>query len=313
MTRSKPRRYDLPDYNGTITASDLRRSGRTTQIEVMRNWFHANYEDPVENTPYETAEGGYIYIWGGPYDPYEELEAEFGEIVPDKVISELALELSDISSEWTGHPNGSDVDDYLFDSIASFTKHLESFQSSILNIKQLLKTQVDKSSEQCFRRLLYVNVITALETYLSDFFISSISSDHSLLRRFVETNPDFKAEKISISEVFKASEQIEKRVRTYLVDVVWHHLPRIKPMFLDTLGVEFPPDISGLFKAVLVRHDIVHRNGRAKDGHEHVLDEKDITDLLNIAESFALGIETRWQQANCNNSQPATSGDPPDF
>ena len=142
-----------------------------------------------------------------------------------------------------------------------------------------------------------MNVITALETYLSDFFISSISGDHGLLRKFVEANPDFKAEKIPISEVFKAAEEIEHRVKTYLMDVVWHHLARIKPMFLDTLGINFPSDMSALFKAVLVRHDIVHRNGRSKDGREHVLVEKDIADLLAIAESFAMEIESRWQQA----------------
>jgi hypothetical protein len=63
MQRRKPRRYDRPDFEGTITASELRRTDRDTQLGVMRTWFHANYEDPVENTPYETAEGGYIYIW----------------------------------------------------------------------------------------------------------------------------------------------------------------------------------------------------------------------------------------------------------
>ena len=65
VKRRKPRRYDLPNSEGTITATELRRAGRDTQLDVMRQWFDANYEDPVENTPYETAEGGYIYIWGG--------------------------------------------------------------------------------------------------------------------------------------------------------------------------------------------------------------------------------------------------------
>ncbi len=313
MKRRNPKQYDLPDSPGTITATDLRRVGQETQLDVMRNWFHANYENPVNNTPYESAEGGYIYIWGGPYDPSEELEAEFSGIVPDKVIEELAQELSDIAWEWTGHPDSSDIDDFLFDSIASFTKHLETFKSNLLNIKQLLKTQVEESSQQCFRRLLYVNVITALETYLSDFFISTISSNPSFIRRFVEANPDFKVEKISISEIFKASEQLEQRVRTYLMDVVWHHLARVKPMFLETFGLEFPSGMSALFKAVLVRHDIVHRNGRTKDGRQHNLGEKDVTELITIAESFVMEIENSWQRAKSIKSQQAMADKPPDF
>ncbi len=42
-------------------------------VEAMVEWFHANFEDPAMETPYESAEGGYIYIWGGPYDAQEEL------------------------------------------------------------------------------------------------------------------------------------------------------------------------------------------------------------------------------------------------
>jgi hypothetical protein len=109
---------------------------------------------------------------------------------------------------------------------------------------------------------LFVNVITAVETYLSDLFISAVSKDKALLRRFIESTPEFKTEKVTLSEIFKTVEEIEKRARSYLLDVVWHHLNRVKPMFKDTLGLAFPKDMGDLFKAILIRHDLVHRNGR---------------------------------------------------
>jgi len=34
---------------------------------MMADWFLANFENPAECTPYESAEGGYQWIWGGPY------------------------------------------------------------------------------------------------------------------------------------------------------------------------------------------------------------------------------------------------------
>jgi hypothetical protein len=58
--------------------------------EAMLNWFSENYEDPAENTPYESAEGGYQYIWGGPYEARDELFAQFGDIVPEELIEEVA-------------------------------------------------------------------------------------------------------------------------------------------------------------------------------------------------------------------------------
>lgn len=294
MKRRTPRRYDLPEYSGTITASDLRRAKKETQIDVMRTWFEANYEDPVENTPYESAEGGYIYIWGGPYDPLEELQDEFGGLVSDKVIEQLADELSDITTDWTGRPGYGDVDDYLFESIAQSSEHQKSFEEAITNVENLLSLHVQGPQQKHLLRLLYVNVITALETYLSDLFISTVSKDKELLRRFVETTPEFKSEKIPLSEVFKAAEEIEKKARSYLMDVVWHHLNRVKPMFKDTLDLSFPDDMNDLFKAVLIRHDLVHRNGKKKDGGEHDISGNEVKTLIQWSRSFVDHIETQW-------------------
>lgn len=47
-------------------------------IEAMRQWFFANFEDPAEMTPYCSAEGGYRFVHGGPYDAYHELISNFG-------------------------------------------------------------------------------------------------------------------------------------------------------------------------------------------------------------------------------------------
>lgn len=52
---------------------------RQKTIDEMVAWFLANYEDPAENTPYVSKEGGYQYIWGGPYDAGEALADEFPE------------------------------------------------------------------------------------------------------------------------------------------------------------------------------------------------------------------------------------------
>jgi hypothetical protein len=213
----------------------------------MRRWFFANYEDPAENTPYE---GEYVYIWGGPYDAQEELSQEFGDIVSDKVIEDLASQLSDLSPEWSGIPDDSDLDESLFDSIAESSAQLQGFESSISNVERLLELTLDAPDEQLLLRLLYVNVITSLETYLSDVFISALGADPALLRKFVETNPDFQSEKLSWSEVFSAAERIEKKAKAYLVDVVWHHLHKVKPMFRATLGIDFPANSTALFKAI---------------------------------------------------------------
>ncbi|KKN53905.1 hypothetical protein LCGC14_0597600 [marine sediment metagenome] len=52
----------------------------------MVAWFRENFEDPAQNTPHNSQEGGYQYIWGGPYDARDQLSdfspqiiSEFGD------------------------------------------------------------------------------------------------------------------------------------------------------------------------------------------------------------------------------------------
>lgn len=38
------------------------------QVEAIANWFLYNFEDPVHHAPHDSREGGYIFVYGGPYD-----------------------------------------------------------------------------------------------------------------------------------------------------------------------------------------------------------------------------------------------------
>ncbi|WP_104047640.1 PIN domain-containing protein [Vibrio jasicida] len=78
----------------------------------MEMWFHSNYADPAEMCPFESREGGYQYIWGGPYDAEEQLFAEFGGYVKDSVIEQLVSKLNDECLEWSGRPEEPEPDDY---------------------------------------------------------------------------------------------------------------------------------------------------------------------------------------------------------
>ena len=67
-----------------------------TQKEVLKTWFHQNFEDPAESTPHDSSEGGYLFTWGGPYDADEVLWDEFGTYgIPEDVINEVVREVTE--------------------------------------------------------------------------------------------------------------------------------------------------------------------------------------------------------------------------
>lgn len=285
--------YRLGDNENYIGVQELKTASPETQTEVLRKWFFENYEDPVESTPYDSEEGGYQFIWGGPYDARDELQDEFSRIVPDEVIDELANELESQSSEWAPNSNtvAPDIDEFLFDVSAGTSDHYQTFQNSILNIQRLMEVKVEAADYQLLLRMLYAGVITALETYLSDRLISSIENDPTIRRKFVEKTPELNEQKVPLPALFDAEQKIDQAIKAYLSNFVWHRLEKVRPMYHDTLDINFPPKLGDLFSAVRIRHDLIHRGGKTQDGKEHLLNVELIKSLIESVDSFISFLE----------------------
>lgn len=95
-----------------VSRTVFRRMRKAKKRELIFQWFYKNFEDPAERTPYESAEGGYQWIWGGPYDAREELYSKFGDFVPESLIEEVVEEIEqDGLMEWAPTPSRDDYDD----------------------------------------------------------------------------------------------------------------------------------------------------------------------------------------------------------
>lgn len=71
-------------------------------VDQMVEWFRENYMDPANGVPYNSREGGYMYVNGGPYDALDVLSERFPDALSDEVEDAAAL-LADESSEWVRH------------------------------------------------------------------------------------------------------------------------------------------------------------------------------------------------------------------
>jgi len=143
-----------------ITEIALKNSDEKTQLDAMRAWFHRNFQNPVEETPYNSEEGGYQYLHGGPYDAEEEINSRFEGLVPNEVRAKLIASLEEESYEWEAVADFGDYDDYLIDTIAPPSEHVKAFTASIVNIRKLTTTVIAPEQEQFFRRVLFASVVT---------------------------------------------------------------------------------------------------------------------------------------------------------
>jgi hypothetical protein len=111
MAQRNIKRYWLDDPSVSWTRSQIKKLPKKKRIGIATAWFLQNYEDPANKTPYESREGGYQYIWGGPYDAADEIGSEFGNALSDSEI-EAAVEQvqEDGIYDWAPARIGEDTD-----------------------------------------------------------------------------------------------------------------------------------------------------------------------------------------------------------
>jgi len=293
----------------------LKYKSNEDKIELMRTWFFDNYADPID-LPYNGREGGYQYIYGGPYDAGEELFGTFSEYIEDRFIEALIDDLNSESYEWGKNPDKSDwyyeqfVDlmENQYEEIYSSISPLESFNESIGHIKEMLEIKVTQKKERYMLGMLQVNIITAMETYLAEAFISSLELDSRFMFNFLSQSEEYKIKNIPMSRLFSSSGDIEKQledikaeVKASLVDKLWHKLKSTAvPLYKITYNIEFPREIGVLYKAVAQRHDWVHRNGKDKKGELLEISKTTITELITKVEELVQHIDDRLKVLICD-------------
>lgn len=189
-------------------------------------------------------------------------------------------------------------------SLESEYNYYSIYTISINQVKETLEgiQEQKRSVKQLLYRLLYVNVIGSMEAYLSDTFIHAVLSSQEMKRKFTEKFKDFREEKFSLSDLFKIMDKHDRHIYKKLRDIIYHQLPKVSSMYKDILGIDLG-NIQEIMKAVVIRHDIVHRNGKDINGNLNEITETDILNLISKTESFIQNIERQLTREASNKSE----------
>lgn len=279
-----------PDLDVKYDPAVLSVADPEEQVRIMEAWFRHRYEDPAHRTPYESAEGGYIWVNGGPYDAREQLEEQFQGIVPDEVIEELLDKLHGECVDWAPVPGPDDYDIDLYEAVRENDKASATLEDALSAISSLLALSIAGPEVNVHRRLLFANVIATAETFLSDSFINRVMGDDILFQRYLDTEKAFQERKFPMKDALRMVSEIKAVATKELIEMVWHNIGKVKTLYADVLLVDLG-DIAPLGKAINIRHDIVHRNGRQKNGTDRLISAADVTDLIGLVRGLALRID----------------------
>lgn len=151
---------------------------------------------------------------------------------------------------------------------------------------------IDPNVKNTLYRVLYANLISCMESFLSDTLIHKVLESETNKRAFVKGYKDFSKHEIGLSSLYDTIDSIDRIITKTLRDIIYHNLPKVKGIYKDVLGIDLG-EIGILCKCVEIRHDIVHRNGKTKGGGEIIIERKDIEELAKAVSDMIENIESQ--------------------
>lgn len=165
------------------------------------------------------------------------------------------------------------------------------FHTQIQSVIELLDVQAANETQFSLLVMLHGHIVAAVESYLASTFIYKVTNSDILIRKLVETDPVLAKMKFTLKEIYEKHENLQLTVASYLRDLIFHDLAKVKPMFKDVLGCDFG-DITWLFEAINIRHHCVHRAGLDKEGCRVDLTKASIRELAFQSKKLVNSVES---------------------
>lgn len=179
------------------------------------------------------------------------------------------------------------------DSIIESSNFIIQFNQEIENLKSLNNVNLhDITLQETLQKQIYSGIITCLEDYLSTTLIQNVLNNDEYFKNFVKTYPNMKKRRFNLNEIYEKIDDLRDIVKMELIEVIYHDLPKIKLMYQETFKVDFPI-INDLMQIIMNRHDLVHRNGKNKDGKKIEISSTDVLEAIDKVDQFVKDIDSK--------------------
>lgn len=188
-------------------------------------------------------------------------------------------------------PDDDDADDDQLQAILANTEFYGTFSNTLSSLRVLNNIAVpDFEAQKTLKRQIFVSSITCLETYLSDAFVNTVLSNKKYLKNFFRSFKDFRNQKLGMNELFDRFEKADEIAKKAMSEVTYHNLPKVSNMYKSVFNMAFP-DFSKIQSYIAIRHDLVHRNGKTKEGQEIPIDGIVVNKTIDDIKCFVAALD----------------------
>lgn len=245
---------------------------------VKQEWIEHQEQEPM----YDWIAENYGYILDDEYsEDYTQDEWDEAVLAYEDYCERHRL---DREAEWLHHQE--ELEWYMYTQ-----SQKGKFDTQMRSVLELVNVNVADETKFSLLVMLHGHTVAAVESYLASTFIHNVTNSEDLIRKLVESDPEFSKRRFTLKEIYEKQETLKLTVANYLKDLIFHKLDKVKPMFNDVLECDFG-DIGWLFQAVEIRHHCVHRAGLDKDENKVELSSNSIIALVKNSQNLVNSIES---------------------
>lgn len=189
------------------------------------------------------------------------------------------------------------LDSYLIDVMWSKEhRHTAIYGDFLDEIEALHMSEISTGNSSIHLKMRFSYAVTLMESCLSEM-IKSVTLQHDSFRRNAINNIDnLKNFKISAPKLLDKNPKdiLDNAIMRHLSHILYHHMDKVSKVYTQILGEKFPSveskDNKNIRDLMVLRHDIVHRNGKNADGEKIDIDLAKVDSCINQIRIFVKGI-----------------------
>lgn len=177
----------------------------------------------------------------------------------------------------------------------SYSDIHNTFQFQVNGLKDLLDMTVATFHEDTFYKMAYGHAVTLMESFLADTVRSLIITSDKYFANAISNVHCLKNAKFSISDIVKQKDGAKGFAITELSKVMYHNVSKVKDILDAVIDKKIQVDITEVSKITLLRHDIVHRDGKTTDGKLIKVDREIVIEVIDSIEQFVNTISAQLE------------------
>lgn len=170
------------------------------------------------------------------------------------------------------------------------------FNKDLSELGNMLAANSSMAANPTYLKMVLAHAVTILETYLEDVVKSLIISNDSYLQNTIKNVKPFSDTSFKLSEISIEKDGIKKFVIGKLSDNLYHDIPKVLKILSGVIGKKIEISIKDVCRVTVIRHDIVHRNGKSKAGKHIEITHSFVLESLASIKSFARNLRANLSQ-----------------